>query len=431
MTTSKTVTVRWLSSRRSVPSGPYRQRGLSIVLMSIALLMLMAFAALAIDGGNLYVAKNELQNAADAGALAGARELYEDDGSAINTGADDIAVEVAVANYSQGEAVEVFSAQRGHWSFTTRTFTANPSTDVVDLFGKTAAELDLDPNFINAVEVITQREATPVEAFFGTVLGFDNYNSAARAVAYIGYAGTLLPEDLDQPIALCQDALLNASGEYDCSVGRFIPANGDTGGWTNFQQNVDGAANANEIKELVCGDGNPETLHYGEPMQTTNGQVHTAFKALYDCWQEATDQTEPWNMTLPVIDCPDGSVGPTNTLVGAVNVNVMWIVDKENDIDGDAPFEMSIPPEDSGGESPGTWSNGNPLGAPRWNDFVDEFQLEMPDGSLAEYDEDNQQDDGWRQKTIYFAPDCSYHEPAGHTGGENFGVLAEIPVLVD
>jgi len=33
-------------------------------------------------------------------------------------------------------------------------------------------------------------------------------------------------------------------------------------------------------------------------------------------------------------------------------------------------------------------------------------------------------------KSIYFLPDCSAHELAGRTGGENFGVLAKIPVLV-
>ncbi len=30
-----------------------------------------------------------------------------------------------------------------------------------------------------------------------------------------------------------------------------------------------------------------------------------------------------------------------------------------------------------------------------------------------------------------YLPSCEAHEPKGQTGGENFGVLAEIPVLVD
>jgi Flp pilus assembly protein TadG len=49
--------------------------GAVMVLTALAIVALIGFAALAIDIGHLYVVKNELQNAADAGALAGARNL--------------------------------------------------------------------------------------------------------------------------------------------------------------------------------------------------------------------------------------------------------------------------------------------------------------------------------------------------------------------
>jgi Flp pilus assembly protein TadG len=396
------------------------QSGISTVIFAIALFMILAFTALAVDGGNLFVARNELQNAADAGALAGARVLYTDDGSSVNPGANAVAQATALANESQGAAVEVISVQRGHWSFATRTFTANPSLEPVDLFSATTAELDLDLNFINAVEVVTAREATPVGAFFGTVLGFDSYPMRSRAVAYIGFASSLRPEDLDQPIGLCRQQLINPDGSYHCSVGTMIPATTDTGGWTNFQQNEDGAASSNEIRDLVCDEGNPMELFYGEPMQTTNGQVQSAFQDFWDCWVEQTDRQRPWNMTLPVLDCPDGSVGPTNDLVGAVNVNVVWVVNQTPEIYDDAPTQMEMPPDDGDGVSPGTWTSGAD-GETRWNEFVDYFNLQDGSGNPAPM----------QQKTIYFLPDCSYHEPKGTTGGENYGVLARIPVLVD
>ena len=44
-------------------------------LAAIGLLSLLGFAALAIDVGYLFVVRNELQNAADAAALAGAGHL--------------------------------------------------------------------------------------------------------------------------------------------------------------------------------------------------------------------------------------------------------------------------------------------------------------------------------------------------------------------
>jgi hypothetical protein len=36
----------------------------------------------------------------------------------------------------------------------------------------------------------------------------------------------------------------------------------------------------------------------------------------------------------------------------------------------------------------------------------------------------------YEDKTIYFLPDCTPHDPAGTSGGENYGILAKIPVLV-
>jgi Flp pilus assembly protein TadG len=291
-------------------SGRPRQRGASMVPVAVSLVVLLGLGALTLDGGNLYVARNELQNASDAGALAGARMLYVDDGSMVNPGANQVAHDAAIANSSQGTPVEVVSVQRGHWSFTTRTFTPNPSLEPVDLFNTSTTELDLNVNFINAVEVVTERNATPVQAFLGSVLGFSGYSVSARAVAYIGFAGTLRLEDVDQPIAICSDAITDGN-EYSYNVGRFIPDHSDAGGWTNFRHDDSGATNANELNQLICSNGNPD-----------------------------------------------------------------------------------------------------------------------PDGSHA-YWSDDPQERGWKQKTIYFLPDCTPHEPIGRTGGENFGILAQIPVLVD
>lgn len=401
-------------------STPSRQRGASLVLVAVAVVALLGFAALTLDAGNLYVARNELQNAADAGALAGARVLYVDDGTMVNAGANQVAYDTAVSNSSQGTAVEVASVRRGHWSFTTRTFTPNPSLDPVDLFDRSTSELDLDLNFINAIEVITERNATPVQTFFASVFGTGDYAVSARAVAYIGFAGTLRPEDLDQPLALCRDAVMQG-GAYSCNVGRMIDANSETGGWTNMQQNDQGAASAAEIRELICGDGNPDELYFGEDLTTTKGQVHgPAFNAMYDCWKEKTEEERLWNVTLPVVDCTDG-IQPSSPLVGAVNLNIVWMVDKGNKIDDEAPWQMERPPESSNALPLPDWSHSDPDGQVRWDDFVNDFGLEQPDGSPADF----------RQKTIYFLPSCEMHEPKGRTGGENFGVLAQIPVLVD
>ena len=57
--------------------GGVRGREAGQVLIQLALMMtvLLLFLALAVDMGHIYAERRRMQNAADAGALAGAREL--------------------------------------------------------------------------------------------------------------------------------------------------------------------------------------------------------------------------------------------------------------------------------------------------------------------------------------------------------------------
>ncbi|MCE9680782.1 TadG family pilus assembly protein [Halomonas alkalisoli] len=402
---------------------PGRQRGVSIVLLALALFMLLGFTALSVDGGNLFVAKNELHNAADAGSLAGARMLYTADGSSVNSGANQVATDAAQANNSQNSASEVVSALRGHWSFATRTFTPDDSLEPVNLSEKSTAELDqydpFDP-FINAVEVVTARQQPQVEAFFGRIFGFEGYDVSARSVAYIGFAGTLRPEDVDMPIAICKDAITNPDGNFTCNVGRMISSNDETGGWTNYSHELTGGASANDLKKIMAdGGSNPDELFFGKEIETVKGQLADIYTDFYNKWSDTTGKSEPWTLTLPVIDCSDG-IQPSSPLVGTVEIHVVWVVDKNSQkVEDEAPEEMRLHNmEDPAWDD---WENNSSDGVTRWSSFVDHFGLVEDDGDPAE----------WRQRTIYFLPSCSVHEPKGQTGGGNFGILARIPVLVD
>ena len=398
------------------------QTGAVAILVALLLILFIGFAALAIDLGHLYVVRNELQNAADAGALAGARFLYNDSGTAVNTGANQIAYDAARANNSENVAVDVNwtsgnegDAQRGHWSFATRTFTPNDSTVPVDLWNVSTEELDADTNFINAISVVARRQATPAASFFARIFGHENFQLSAEAIAYIGFAGTLGPEEVDQPIAICAESI-RIDGVYSCNIGRMINSgqnveSSETGGWTSFSQDdpCTGGTNAQEVRSLVCGDGNPDTITFGEDVATNGGEIQSAFNRLIQCWEQETGKTEPWNLTLPVVSCPGNNVGTCETVRGAVNLNIVWITEAgEDPTYSNAPTQM------------GTWLNNNPDGSERWNDFVSVFNLQNVDGSPAPY----------ANKSIYFLPDCTPHLPAGVSGGENFGILAKIPVLV-
>jgi hypothetical protein len=52
-----------------------RENGQAIIVIAIAIVVILAFAALAIDLGSVFTEKRQAQNAADAGALAGAQQV--------------------------------------------------------------------------------------------------------------------------------------------------------------------------------------------------------------------------------------------------------------------------------------------------------------------------------------------------------------------
>ena len=66
----------------------FEERGNAVMTVAILLGSLLCFGALAVDLSSLFLVRNELQNAADAGALAAARRLYLADGSGINPAAE-------------------------------------------------------------------------------------------------------------------------------------------------------------------------------------------------------------------------------------------------------------------------------------------------------------------------------------------------------
>jgi Flp pilus assembly protein TadG len=430
-------------AKKSEGSIIHDEQGVTLVLIAILLAVFLAFVAMAVDIAHLYVVRNELHNAADAGALAGARCLYDcftdgsKPGSKVNTLANQIAWDAAKANKSEKVEVEVKDAllnsdtgdvQRGHWSFTTRTFTRLTRTDAPALWNITTEELDnpTDPahRYVNAVRVKTRRETTQASSFFARILGFVGFNVTAESVAYIGFAASLEPTEADQPIAICKQSITDANGNYtSCNTGRMSNSGSNAGthntaAWTNFTLDCT-TANKGNVVPLVCSTGNKWQLPFGSSIGSTGGEIDPISTAVRTCFAPKT-RTTSWEMTLPVIDCPSNNPGNCSKVIGAVSVNIVWVSDK------DATSEKEFQNEDFPPSAMDDWTCTGCASSstPRqccWNNFVAHFKLENVDGATATY----------ARRSIYFIPKCIPHEPTGDSGGQNFGILAKIPVLVN
>jgi Flp pilus assembly protein TadG len=476
---------------------------------------LVGIAAFVVDLGNIHVARNELQNAVDAGALAGTRMLYNDTGTEMNCVDDEdsisanaVAQSVATANFSQNKSVEVnwisgtngVDVQRGHWSFgrtenLAKGFYPNDSCGLTDLWNVSTETLDADTDFINAVRVVARRQATPVASFFARIFGHEGFEVSAEAVGYIGFAGTINPGELDLPLALCENSIL-VDDKYSCNIGRMInsgnnDATNDTGRWTNFSsapdENLDvcekslDPVDSSDFKDMPICDGeiNSFPIFGGDELSTNNGEMDV-LSEIYKCFadEEKYNKNTPWEVTLPVIDCNSNS--GCAIVKGAVTVTIIWINVAKNYAEapiamgGDSIENWGAPLDDAIKVNSGenslyefmktlddysgvedwnkeltkefgeTWSE-LPLdtffdvadmalgetkaaGKVRWASFIRHFNLKNV--SVTEDNEEVVKPAPYAIKSIYFLPDCSAHELAGRTGGENFGVLAKIPALV-
>ncbi len=133
-------------------------RGQVVALFALGLPVLIGSGALAVDVGYLYTARNALQNAADAAALAGASGLSQDTGTAQAR-----AIQTGQANQvlQQAVSVQANDVEFGTYDSATGAF-------VVSAVG------------INALRVTTRAN---VPLFFASVLGFNTTNITAQAIA--------------------------------------------------------------------------------------------------------------------------------------------------------------------------------------------------------------------------------------------------------
>ncbi|HSF68295.1 MAG TPA: TadE/TadG family type IV pilus assembly protein [Nitrospiraceae bacterium] len=280
-------------------------RGVTAVMIALFLTVLLAMAAAAIDVGHALVARNELQNVADAAALAGTRALgiiYEGMTPAqqqtyVLTGGDEAIVVAAVqatanANSAAGIAITIDPSdiQIGTWSMATRTHT--PTV-----------------NQPKAVRVLSRRDAASngaISTFLANVIGMSSVSVRAVATADMSAVGQTAPGQLDVPFGISEYYFT----QFGCGdVIQFYPNDGTPqacAAWHTFDQSP---ANANTLRNIIDGMTagtyqSPATAP-GDSLNFINGNVASAFPNLINLYNSKKDANGNWDVFVPVYESPD------------------------------------------------------------------------------------------------------------------------------
>ncbi len=213
-----------------------QRRGAVLALVAILMVVLLGMVAFAVDMGYISLARTQLQNAVDSGAMAAASVMSNNQASVIAEARKFVAANPAAA---QSVNISDSDVEFGYWDINARTFSAGAQ-------------------HANAVRVTARRENAGL--FFGKVLGIDTFSTEATATAMIG------PRDIAFVVDL--SGSMNDDSE-PC--------------WTTQAINAEFSGLGDQVVQQIYTDFNfgtfPGTLqHVGQPAGVT--QNNSAYQAL-------------------------------------------------------------------------------------------------------------------------------------------------------
>ena len=233
------------------------ESGSVAIITALALVVVLGVAALVVDVGHLMVVKNELQNAADACAMAGAQRLVPYVSAAPPTpdwsSAQTAASSSISLNKSDSATLSNCLVQVGYWN----------------LLSKQLLSTSISPTFFDspAVTVRISRSADnnagPVTMFFAKFLGKDLVDVSAQSTAMISCPSTAPAESLF-PVAMNYDFVSKYFDQYTSTgspksfyIGSdYHYDDKEAGQWTSFLQQ---ANDTNTIRDLIY-NGNPDAI---------------------------------------------------------------------------------------------------------------------------------------------------------------------------
>lgn len=284
------------------------RRGAVAILVAILLPMFLCFAALAIDLGYLLVVRNQLQNASDAAALAGAGWLYHGQTSPVpDWNAAQLNATAAISlNKAVNASLTGGQVQYGY-------FNVSPppgTTSVLQPLPMTPG-----PNDMPAVKVTISKASGQnggaVNLFFARIFGVATAPVTATAIAVISQSGNAGPSGLF-PLAItgCMfsnywDASASPPGpKIDPGTGKpFVFDIGSayhysacsSGQWTSFDVDRNDVPT---IRNLIT-NGNSTGLANGDSIWIQPGTKNTIFSSVDACSAEGDKSCE--YVTIPVV----------------------------------------------------------------------------------------------------------------------------------
>lgn len=317
-----------LTRTRHVTPRPRRkpgQAGSVVLFFLLFLIPLLAFGAFAVDMARIAVARNELQDAADAAALAGADALPISAGSGPNwSQAQTTAASAVSLNKSDGKALSTGTIQTGYWNLT-----GTPA-------GMQATTITPGTYDVPAVQVTIARTTNvnggPIPLLLAGVMNVASASGSATAVAVVTSpgaigAGGLFPVALDQCVynqfwntstnTPKIDPSTGAPYEFQVTNGHTYGSTCSAGQWTSFLIN---ASDTPTISELMS-SGNPTVLSIGDSIYLEPGAKATLYNSVpvgTTVLMPVTTQTLTKTYTSIVAFAPfyiDASVGGTSKYI--------------------------------------------------------------------------------------------------------------------
>ena len=274
-------------------------RGATVIMVALSLVIIVGVATFAVDIGYLMIVRNQLQNAADAAALAGASSLIPPGSSELDWAQAETQAASAIGlNKSDGVTLTDCVVQTGYWNIA-----HNPD-------GLQGTGITPGPKDFPAVQVTVSKNAGqnsgPVKPWFAPVIGIKTINASAVATAVIASPGTVLPGNVPAkggtlPVAISK-AVADQIDSYNDPTKLFrigssyhYPVSA-AGQWTSFD--VD-SNNVPTIRDLIA-NGNPVPLSIGDNIWIQPGTKTTLYTSVL--------ALVGMNVLMPVVQTADGTM---------------------------------------------------------------------------------------------------------------------------